>query len=139
MAGVLTHLPGLIYLAALNAIVGSATDAVDGLLQVLVYNAIWFSLPVVALLLSVRRPDTTRDLLERLRTWSRDNRRVVTVVFLVVLGTYLVVSGLNELTGGPAPRSGTACGGRPARPVWVMPVCASRHEAVPVIADGDRP
>ena len=29
-AGVLTHLPGLVYLAALNAIVGSATDAVDG-------------------------------------------------------------------------------------------------------------
>jgi hypothetical protein len=42
-AGVLTHLPCLSNLAGLNAIVRSATDILDGLLQVLAYNAIWFS------------------------------------------------------------------------------------------------
>jgi hypothetical protein len=37
------HLPCLSNLAGLNAIVTSATDILDGLLQVLAYNAIWFS------------------------------------------------------------------------------------------------
>src|SRR3954469_8598641 len=41
-AGVLAHVPGLVYLAALNAIGGSATGARDGVVQVLAYNAIWF-------------------------------------------------------------------------------------------------
>ena len=31
------------------AIVGSATDILDGVLQVLVYNVIWFSRAIVAL------------------------------------------------------------------------------------------
>ena len=39
LAGVVTHLPGLVYLAALNAIVGSASGPANGVLQVLVYNA----------------------------------------------------------------------------------------------------
>jgi Sap, sulfolipid-1-addressing protein len=52
-AGVVTHLPGLVYLAALNAIAGSTTRAVDGMLQVAIYNAIWFSVAVIALILSM--------------------------------------------------------------------------------------
>ena len=48
-AGVLTHLSCLSNLAGLNAIVGSATDILDGVLQVLVYKVIWFSRAIVAL------------------------------------------------------------------------------------------
>ena len=40
--GVLTHLPACLTSPGLNAIVGSATDILDGVLQVLVYNVIWF-------------------------------------------------------------------------------------------------
>jgi len=97
VAGVLTHLPGLVYLAALNAIAGSAAGLLDGLLQIAVYNAIWFLLPVTALLLSLHRPELSRELLEGLGAFTRRHRRLLTVLFLGVLGGYLVVAGVVEL------------------------------------------
>ena len=97
VAGVLTHLPGVIYLAALNSITGSTTGIVDGLFQVAVYNVIWFSLPIFALLMAQRKPDVTRDLLDRLTRWMMLYRRGIVVVFLVALGGYLVVTGIVDL------------------------------------------
>jgi hypothetical protein len=96
-AGVLTHLPGLTYLAALNAIVAAASDIVDGLLQVLVYDAIWFSTAIVALVLAVHRPHLARELLERLVAWVRARRRPITVLFFGALGGYLLVTGILDL------------------------------------------
>src|SRR4051812_30068889 len=101
-AGGLTHLPGLVYLAALNAIVGSATGALDGVVQVLVYNVIWFSLAIVALVVSVYRPAVSRDGLERVAAWTRGHRRVIIVVCCGALGTYLLVSGISELARPPS-------------------------------------
>jgi hypothetical protein len=95
--GVFTHLPGVIYLAALNSITGSTTGIVDGLFQVAVYNVIWFSLPIFALVMAQRRPDVTRELLDRLRRWMMLYRRRIVVVFLVALGGYLVVTGIVHL------------------------------------------
>jgi hypothetical protein len=97
-AGVLTHLPGLVYLAALNAIVASATDTLSGVLQVLIYNAIWFSLAIVALVMSTYRPSVSRDGLERATSWTRRHRRVIIVTFCGALGVYLLVSGISHLT-----------------------------------------
>jgi hypothetical protein len=102
VAGIVTHLPGLVYLAALSAIVGSATDWLDGLFQILVYNAIWFVLPGAALVLSLRRPELCRDLLERLGAFTRRHRRLLTVLFLGVFGGYLVWSGVAELAAAAA-------------------------------------
>ncbi|HEY0815211.1 MAG TPA: GAP family protein [Pseudonocardia sp.] len=96
-AGVLTHLPGVIYLAALNAITGSALGVVDGLFQVAVYNAIWFSLPFFALAMVQRRPNVTRKLLKRLRSWILLYRRRIVVLFLALLGGYLVSTGIVHL------------------------------------------
>jgi hypothetical protein len=97
VAGVLTHLPGLVYLAALNAIVAAAPGVLSGVLQVVVYNAIWFSLAIVALVLSVHRPAAARAVLEQIITWTRQNQRVITVGFLGALGGYLVVAGVLRL------------------------------------------
>jgi hypothetical protein len=99
LAGVLTHLPGLVYLAALNAVIAGSGGPVDSVVQVLVYNALWFSLPIVALVLSVRRPEASRDLLERGTAWAARHRRVIVVTFTGVLGAYLVVKGVLELSG----------------------------------------
>jgi hypothetical protein len=96
-AGVLTHLPGLTYLAALNAIVAAASGVVDGLIQVLVYNAIWFSTAIVALVLAAHRPHLAREVLERLVAWIRAHRRPITVVFFGVLGGYLLTTGIVAL------------------------------------------
>lgn len=92
-AGVLTHLPGLVYLAALNAIVSESTGQLNGVVQVVVYNALWFSMPIVALVLSVHRPTESRERLAQLTSWARLHRHVITVVFFGGLGTYLLVSG----------------------------------------------
>jgi hypothetical protein len=96
-AGVLTHLPGLVYLAALNAIVGNATGTLNGLVQVVVYNTIWFSLAIVALVLSVYRPTVFRERLDEMATWARRHRRVITVVLFGALGGYLLVVGVLGL------------------------------------------
>ena len=93
-AGVLTHLPGLVYLAALNAIAASARGTANGVLQVVVYNGIWFSVAIGALVLSVYRPTVSRDFLERVISWTRDHQRMITTGFFGALGGYLVVVGV---------------------------------------------
>jgi Sap, sulfolipid-1-addressing protein len=93
-AGVLTHLPGLVYLAALNAIAAGGGGAASGVLQVVVYNGIWFSLAIVALVLSVYRPTVSREFLEQLISWTREHQRVITVGFFGALGGYLVGVGV---------------------------------------------
>jgi hypothetical protein len=95
--GLLTHLPGLVYLAALNAIVGSATGTLDGVVQVAIYNAIWFSVAVIALILSVYRPSVPRDVLDELSSWAGRHRRSIIVVFFGALGGYLAVAGVVGL------------------------------------------
>jgi hypothetical protein len=99
VAGVLTHLPGLVYLAALNAIAAGARSTASGVLQVVVYNGIWFSLAIVALVLSVYRPTVSREFLERVVSWTREHQRVITIGFLGALGGYLVVVGVLGLVG----------------------------------------
>jgi hypothetical protein len=96
-AGVVTHLPGLVYLAALNAIAGSTTRAVDGMLQVAIYNAIWFSLAIVALALSVYRPGVSRGALDVLGSWTRGHRRAIVIVCFSALGGYLILTGIPGL------------------------------------------
>jgi hypothetical protein len=98
-AGVLTHLPGLVYLAALNAIAAGAGSTASGVLQVVVYNGIWFSLAIVALVLSVYRPTVSREFLEWVISWTRRHLQVITVVFCCALGGYLVAVGVLGLVG----------------------------------------
>ncbi|MFR9801288.1 GAP family protein [Pseudonocardia sp. RS010] len=98
-AGALTHLPGVTYLAALNAVVATASGVVDGVVQVVVYNAIWFSTPALALALATYRPTLAREVLERLVSWILGRRRPITVVFFGLLGGYLLAVGTVNLTG----------------------------------------
>jgi spore maturation protein SpmA len=69
---------------------------------VLIYNAFWFSLPIVALVMSVYRPSVTRDLLERGTAWARRHERTIIVVFCGILGIYLMWKGIVDLRGAPA-------------------------------------
>src|SRR5689334_22243595 len=50
LAGPATHIPGLFYLVALNLIVAHEPRVPRGTLAVITYNAIWFALPILALL-----------------------------------------------------------------------------------------
>jgi hypothetical protein len=98
-AGVLTHLPGFVYLAALNAIAHGATGIADGLVQVVVYNAIWFSLAVAALVLSVYRPALAQRLIALIVSAVRRHQRAIIVCFCAGVGGYLFVVGLQGLAG----------------------------------------
>lgn len=97
LAGVVTHLPGIVYLAALNAIIATAAKPVGDLLQVLIYNLIWFSPAIAALVMSILRPDLSRAVLEDISSWGRRHRRLIVVVVIGAVGVYLVVKGIVDL------------------------------------------
>ena len=101
LTGVMTHLPGLVYLAALNAIAGTQTKQAGQVAQVLLYNAIWFSLTIVALVLSVYRPSASRELLDRVSAGAHRYRRPILAACFGVFGAYLIIVGASALMDGP--------------------------------------
>jgi Sap, sulfolipid-1-addressing protein len=96
-AGIGTHLPGLIYLAALNAIASERPAPVDAALQVAIYDALWFLVPLVSLVLVVVRPDAALAYLDAATAWARRHEQAILVSGSLVLGSYLVVKGTASL------------------------------------------
>jgi hypothetical protein len=96
-AGVGTHLPGLIYLVALNAIASERPALVDAGLQVAIYNALWFAIPLASLVLVVLRPGTALVYVEAATAWVLRHEHTLLVAGSVVLGVYLVVKGTVSL------------------------------------------
>jgi len=98
-AGVGTHLPGLIYLVALNAIAAKQPGPVDAVVQVAVYDALWFLVPIVSLVLAVVRPSAAVAYLDAATAWVRRHEHTIVVSGSFVLGAYLVVKGTAGLLG----------------------------------------
>jgi hypothetical protein len=96
-AGVGTHLPGLIYLVALNAIASEQPGPVDAALQVAIYDALWFLVPLASLVLAVVRPSTAVAYLDAATAWVRRHEHTIVVSGSFVLGAYLVVKGIAGL------------------------------------------
>lgn len=96
-AGVVTHLPGVFYLAALAAIVSTRPGLVAGLLQVGLYNLLWYTVPLAALASWTWRPETTRGTAARLTEWVQAHRTMLVVTVLLLVGAYLVATGLYRL------------------------------------------
>ena len=97
LAGVLTHKPGLFYLAALSAITNSTSSNANRILQVVLYNAIWFAMPIAALALARRRPAGLRDVLRRTTEWVWHRQREIMITAFGILGMYLIVRGVVGL------------------------------------------
>ncbi len=97
LAGVLTHKPGLFYLAALSAITNSTSSNGNRILQVVLYNAIWFAMPMAALALTKRRPVELQDFLKRTTEWVWRRQREIMITAFGTLGAYLIVRGVIEL------------------------------------------
>ncbi len=93
VAGIGTHLPGLIYLAALNAIASERPGPVDAALQVALYDALWFLIPLASLVLAVVRPGAARAYLAAATARVRRHEHALLVSGAFVLGGYLVVKG----------------------------------------------
>jgi hypothetical protein len=96
-AGIGTHLPGLIYLAALNAIASERPAPVDVALQVAIYDALWFLVPLASLVLVVVRPGAALALLDAATAWARRHEQTILVSGSLVFGGYLVAKGTATL------------------------------------------
>ena len=94
LAGVATHLPGLFYLVALNAILAHSSSVTDGIAAVLVFNAIWYGAAIVSVLYFMVRPGAARRALVRTTEWARAHSLGVTIFVFMVVGLYLLVDGL---------------------------------------------
>ena len=81
-AGVGTHLPGLIYLAALNVIASERPGPVSAGVRVALYDALWFLVPLAALALVVFRPGAALVYLEDGTAWAQRHERVLLVARL---------------------------------------------------------
>ena len=94
-----THLPGLVYLAALNAIVNAAATPLGAAAQVVAYNVIWYSVAIAAFFVSVSHPAAPTDLLNRADELIRRHGRSIVVVVFGAIGVYLLWKGLSILLG----------------------------------------
>ena len=98
-AGVATHLPGLLYLLGLNAIADGTPALGEGLLEVLIFDAIWLAIPFCALVVSLRRPETARAAIGRASAWMQSHERPILIVIFSVVGAYFTTRGSLDLLG----------------------------------------
>jgi Sap-like sulfolipid-1-addressing protein len=96
-AGVMTHVPGLFYLVALNAIAAPEPAVGEAVGEVLIYNVIWFSVPIAAFVFAGRRPLEAHDLMSRVSDWGRRHQQVVAVGVFAAVGAFLLVKGVTDL------------------------------------------
>ncbi|MDN5919891.1 MAG: GAP family protein [Pseudonocardia sp.] len=99
LAGAVTNLPGLFYIAGLVAILGTNPSPLNGVFQVLVYNALRLAMPITALVLVTLRPQGTREVVDAVRSFGVRNQRVLVTGLLLVVGLYLAVKGLFGVLG----------------------------------------
>jgi Sap, sulfolipid-1-addressing protein len=96
VAGPATHIPGLFYLVALNLIVAHRAHVVGGLLEVLIYNAIWFAIRA-PFAICVADPAAARDAVGAIQGWTRGHSRAIVLVVSFGIGTALIVRGALAL------------------------------------------
>jgi hypothetical protein len=94
LAGPATHVPGLFYLVALNVITTHHPGAFDAIVEIGLYNVIWFALPLVALALCMIRPQTAHDLIEDVTRFASSHTRAILLAVSAGAGTALLVRGL---------------------------------------------
>jgi hypothetical protein len=94
LAGPATHIPGIFYLAALNVIVAHHTGVAAGIVEILLYNVIWFALPITALTICIIQPDAARTVVGGVADWARHHARTILVVLSLGIGIVLLVHGL---------------------------------------------
>ena len=97
VAGVATHLPGLLYLLGLNAIARGDPPVVEGILAVLVFDAIWLTIPCCALVASIRRPEAVRAAIGRASAWMLNHERAILTLVFSVVGAYFTIRGSLDL------------------------------------------
>lgn len=97
LAGPATHIPGLLYLVALDLIVSQEPDIPGGLLEIGIYNAIWFALPIVALAACIENPSAGRTLVYKVQEWVGAYVRTIVLLISFGVGAWLVTAGASTI------------------------------------------
>jgi Sap, sulfolipid-1-addressing protein len=97
-AGALYSVPGAYYLAGLALVAKQNVSATTDVLVILGFNLIQFALFEIPLIGLVLMPDRTRSLTEKLNDWMTAHRRIVIVFLAGAIGTYLLISGISDLS-----------------------------------------
>ena len=97
VTGALTHLPGIVYVLALNAIAMQTPPATGAGLEVALYAVLWLLVPLLSLILVIARPGAAVAYLEQATVWARRHEHVGLVVGSLVVGIYFVVKGTVQL------------------------------------------
>lgn len=93
LAGPATHVPGIFYLIALNVIVAHNPRVPRGTFAVVSFNAVWFALPILALVTCIIKPAVARNAVGSVDQWARDHSRAILLWVSFVVGIALVVHG----------------------------------------------
>ena len=97
LAGPATHIPGLFYLIALNVIVAHQAALAEKSIALATYNAVWFALPIAALVVCIVRPASAQALVGWVAQWARDHHRGILLAASFGAGAALVIRGLLAL------------------------------------------
>ncbi len=97
VAGPLTHIPGVFYIIALNVIVAHEPNVPGGLLAIVVYDAIWFAVPIAALALSVVKPSAASDAVLWAQRWTERHSRAIALTVASGVGVALIIRGALSL------------------------------------------
>jgi hypothetical protein len=97
LAGPVTHLPGVFYLVALNVIVSHQPSITGGFAEVLIYNVIWFALPIGTLAICVTDPPLAGRVVDRVRGWTLRHTHALLLIVSFVAGTVLVIRGVATI------------------------------------------
>ena len=82
---------------ALNAIAAGSPPLAEAIVAVLIYNAIWFSVPIAAFAVAGRHADAAHAKISQINAWVREREQTIVVVVFAGVGAYLVVKGIVEL------------------------------------------
>jgi Sap, sulfolipid-1-addressing protein len=93
LAGPATHIPGVFYLMALNVIVARQPKVLGGVIEVLIYNVIWYTIPLVALVVCVVQPAIAREAVGSIDAWAKRHARTILLAVSFGAGAGLVVRG----------------------------------------------
>ncbi|MGZ4232387.1 MAG: GAP family protein [Solirubrobacteraceae bacterium] len=97
VAGPLTHIPGVFYFIALNVIVAYKQRFSGRAIEVVIYNLVWFALPLAALVLCIVKPQVARDGIGATEAWTKRHARAIMLVVSFGAAAGLIVRGAMKV------------------------------------------
>jgi hypothetical protein len=97
LAGAVTHIPGLLYVLALDLIISQEPGVARELVQVAIYNAVWFALPIVVLVACIFDPAAAHAGLQRLERSVSAHAKTIVIIVAYAVGSWLLIGGATTI------------------------------------------